>query len=173
MKNFSKLRLECLKEIADVGIKIGTIRSWKINSRSRTRWGQCKQEIDGTYSIQIAETLLTDDRISEKACKETIIHELLHTCKGCMKHQGQWKVYAEKMNQTYGYNIKRTTSGIEKGVENYSPQRMAVKYIFTCGGCGAVIYRKRDSKFTQYYRNYKCTRCGAVDWRKKTVKGDA
>ncbi|WP_050008408.1 SprT-like domain-containing protein [Butyrivibrio sp. WCE2006] len=170
MKDFERLKEECLSEISALGIQIGTIKEWKINTRAKSRWGQCKMEIDGTYSIQIAQMLLIDERISEKACKETIIHELLHTCNGCMKHQGRWKKYAQMMNQQYGYNIKRVTSGTEKGVENYKPDSRSVKYVFTCGGCGAKIYRKRDSKFTRNYRYYGCTKCGAVDWKKKTVR---
>ena len=170
MKDFERLKEECLREVADLGIPVGIIGSWTINTRAKSRWGQCKKEIDGTYSIQIAESLLKDERISEKACKETIIHEILHTCKGCMKHQGKWKAYATMMNGRYGYKIKRVTSGNEKGVENYTPKSTDIKYVFTCGGCGATIYRKRDSRFTRQYRYYSCTKCGAVDWRKKTVK---
>ncbi len=172
MKDFGRLKQECIDEINALGIELGKIKGWTINTRARSRWGLCKKEVDGTYSIQIAEALLTDDRISEKACKETIIHELLHTCKGCMKHQGKWKTYAQLMNMRYGYDIKRVTSGNEKGVENYKPRSIAVKYVFTCGGCGAKIYRKRDSRFTKYYRHYGCTRCGAIDWRKQTVRRD-
>lgn len=172
MKDFERLKCECIDEIEDLDIEIGKIKEWTINTRAKHRWGQCKKNKDGSYSIQIAEQLLVDKRISEKACKETIIHELLHTCKDSMKHTGKWKAYAQEMNEEYGYNIKRTTSGKEKGVENYKPKKMAVKYVFTCGGCGATIYRKRMSKFTRYYRNYRCTRCGAIDWRRRTVASD-
>ena len=169
MKSFETLRGDCLTEVKNVGITPGTIKSWSINTRARKRWGYCKKELDGTYTIQIAQQLLTDDRISEKACKETIIHEILHTCRGCMNHGEKWKAYAQLMNRTYGYNIKRITTGIEKGVEDYQPKRMTIKYVFTCGGCGAKIYRKRKSKFTRYYRNYICTRCGARAWKKENI----
>lgn len=74
------------------------------------------------------------------------------------------------MNDKYGYNIKRTTSGKEKGVENYVTQkRMTIKYVFTCSGCGAKIYRRRKSKFTRYYKNYNCTKCGVRGWRRREV----
>lgn len=166
MKNFEKLQQECLNEIKNAGIAVGPINSWKINTRAKARWGQCQKGADGSFSIQIAERLLSDDRIPEKACKETIIHELIHTCPGCLNHQAKWKSYAGIMNEKYGYNIKRTTSGTEKGVENYSPKRMEVKYVFVCSGCGATIYRKRKSKFTHYYRNYICTLCGTRGWKR-------
>ena len=167
MKNFEELIKESMNEVSHVGIKPGNITSWTINKRAKTRWGLCKQAPDKTFEIQIAECLLTDDRISVQACKETIIHEILHTCKGCMKHTGQWKYYAEVINQVYGYNIKRITTGTEKGVEDYKATNyMNYKYVFTCGKCGATIYRKRDSRFTKNYRYYGCARCGAIAWKK-------
>jgi hypothetical protein len=130
-------------------------------------WNKLVKGLKFKHKIEISKTIpdeldnesqqrmiLEDDRISETACKETIIHELLHTCKGCMRHTGKWKYYAEVVNQVYGYNIKRVTEGSEKGIENYESKEMNVKYVFTCGNCGATIYRKRDSKFTRYYRYY-------------------
>ncbi len=169
MKDYEKLQKDCINELRHLGIKLGSISAWKINNRAKSRWGLCQMNSDGTYSIEIAYRLLSDDNISEKACKETIIHELLHTCKGCMRHTGKWKYYAEVVNQVYGYNIKRITQGYEKGVENYSVNEMSIKYIFTCGKCGATIYRKRESKFTQNYKYYGCARCGAIAWSKKSV----
>ena len=86
-----------------------------------------------------------------------------------MKHTVKWKYNAEVINQVYGYNIKRITQGEEKGIENYESQEMNIKYIFTCGKCGATIYRKRDSKFTRNYTYYECGRCGALAWSKTIV----
>lgn len=169
MKDFNILVEDCMAEVTKLGIKPGTISSFEINTRAKTRWGLCKQNRNGTYTIEIAQRLLTDERISTTACKETIIHEILHTCKGCMRHTGNWKYYADIMNQVYGYNIKRVTQGVEKGVENYTPSEQAIKYVFTCENCGATIYRKRASKFTNNYKYYGCARCGAVAWSKRTI----
>ncbi|MBQ1597176.1 MAG: SprT-like domain-containing protein [Lachnospiraceae bacterium] len=170
MKDFQKLIEESLEEVRRLGIRPGNIVAWSVNKRAKTRWGLCRQNPDNTFEIQIAQRLLTDERISRQSCKETIIHEILHTCKDCMKHTGKWKHYAQVVNQVYGYNIKRVTTGSEKGVEDYdSSSSLPVKYIFTCGCCGATIYRKRESRFTKYYRQYRCTRCGAVAWEKKVV----
>lgn len=169
MKDFEALKEKSLSDVKSAGIQIGKIVSWEINKRAKTRWGQCKKNIDGTYAIQISSALLTDDRISEKAVLETMIHEILHTCKDSMNHTGRWKKNADIMNRIYGYNIKRITRGSEKGVEDYKSTPLAIKYVFTCRGCGAKIYRKRDSKFTRNYRRYGCTRCGAVAWSRQTV----
>ncbi|SFB99517.1 SprT-like domain-containing protein [Butyrivibrio sp. YAB3001] len=170
MKDFKRLQQECMKEVKDAGIVPGTIGNWMINTRAKKRWGYCRKEIDGTYEIQIAQQLLFDDRISDKACKETIIHEILHTCPGCMNHKEKWKSFAQLMNDKYGYNIKRTTSCIEKGVEETPSQKhISIKYVFTCSGCGAKIYRRRKSKFTKYYKNYICTRCSTQGWKREIV----
>lgn len=159
MKDFQKLIEECLVEVQTAGIKPGPITEWKINTRAKRRWGLCTKKPSGEYVIQIAERLLTDERISELACKNTIIHEILHTCVGCMGHTGKWKKYADIMNLR-GYNIKRVTTGEEKGVENYKANRRPVKYIFVCRNCGVLLHYKRACKFTKYYRNYTCGRCG-------------
>ena len=99
--------------------------------------------------------------------KNTIIHELLHTCKGCMKHTGEWKQLAEKVNRYYGYNIKRCDSADEKGIseeqkEKIQKERTAtrkVKYIFKCTCCGQKVERCRESKFTKYPELYRCAVC--------------
>ncbi len=72
MKDFERLKKECMKEVTEIGIEIGKIKEWTINTRARSRWGQCTKNKDGSYSIQVSDRLLSDDRISEKACKETI-----------------------------------------------------------------------------------------------------
>lgn len=160
MKDFVRLRQECLKEVIAAGITPGNIIKWEINRRAKKRWGQCSRDAKGFYTIQIAAQLLEDDRVSEKACKETIIHEILHSCPECNGHTGKWKEYADKMNKIYGYNIKRTTSGEEKGVEPYKSKRRTVKYVFMCRYCKQIITKTRACKFTHYYRNYGCGICG-------------
>lgn len=160
MKNFLRLQDECLKELEDTRIPVGRVEKWEINRRATTRWGQCVKKSTGGYIIQISARLLEDDRISEKDCKTTMLHELLHTCRGGMKHTGKWKEYADILNAKYGYDIKRVTSGEEKGVENHKVKHRAVKYIFKCRFCGQTISRTRACKFTRYYKNYICGLCG-------------
>lgn len=161
VKDFSKLQEICLEEVRAVGIEPGKIVEWKLNNRAESRWGMCTwDKKKNEYKIQISLRLLIDDRISEKACKETIIHEILHTCDGTKGHTGLWKQYAQLMNATYGYNIKRVTTGEEKGVENYKRKILPYRYKFHCKRCGSVIRMKRVCKFTKYYKNYTCTLCG-------------
>lgn len=84
-----------------------------------------------------------------------------------MKHTGEWKQLAEKVNRYYGYNIKRCDSADEKGIseeqkEKIQTERAAarkVKYIFKCTCCGQKVERCRESKFTKYPELYRCAVC--------------
>lgn len=161
MKNFDELIVECLHEVEKAGITPGNIIEWQINRRAKTRWGLCEKRRNGDCIIQISAQLLEDDRISEEDCKATIIHEILHSCKECKGHTGKWKEYAQRMNALYGYNIKRVTTGEEKGVENYHQlTNLPIRYVFRCKYCGAIVAKKRQCKFTKQYWNYICLNCG-------------
>ena len=160
MKDVHKLINTCLSEVTSIGIKPSKNITWSINSRAKSRWGLCKKTGPFAFEIQIAECLLTDDRISETNCKETIIHEILHTCPKCMNHTGKWKEYAALLNEAYGYNIKRVKSTAEMGVEKREVKRQPVKYAFECKKCGQRIERKKECKFTKYYKSYGCGICG-------------
>lgn len=159
MKDYYQLRQECMEEVMAAGIEPGLIRMWTINSRAKSRWGLCIKHPDNTYEIQIAAQLLESDDVSIKACKETIIHEVLHTCKDCMKHTGTWKNYANIMNNKYGYDIKRCTSLEGKGLAHENEPATPAKYNYVCKKCGQKVSRRRASKFTKNYRKYGCGIC--------------
>ena len=153
MKNFQKLYLECMQELRDIGIEYGCVCEWKINTRAVNRWGQCVSLGHGYYSINISARLLADN-VSDKAVKTTILHELVHTCEGCMNHGKEWKRIADEVNKAYGYNIKRTTSSEEKGVERVKPN-----YIVACPCCGTQWRYVRMAKMVQHPNLYRCGKC--------------
>ena len=129
----------------DCGIQHGNITSIKVNTRAKTRWGFCKKEGRG-YVIEIASILLAEG-VKKSALMDTLLHEMLHTCSGCMNHGTLWKRYANIINTKYGYHIKRVTSSAEKGME---PQTISqAKYKIECLGCGTVNYYLRRSRAVQ------------------------
>lgn len=138
MRDVNVIAIECMRELENIGIKCGNVIKIDINTRAKKRWGQCRK-IGNNYIIEVNQILLREDTDID-GLKNTIIHELLHTCKGCMKHTGEWKQLAEKVNRYYGYNIKRCDSADEKGIseeqkEKIQTERAAarkVKYIFKC-----------------------------------------
>ena len=161
MRNLEEYFEECKRELDAIGVKYGTVTEITVNTRAKSRWGQCRRYPNGTYTINIRDILLTDEA-SEKGLKETILHELLHTCKGCMKHTGEWKRLAELVNDCYGYHIKRTDCAEDKGIdgtEYIKNKRMGAKYKFVCTGCGQEIYKYRASDFVKNTWRYQCGIC--------------
>ena len=143
----------CKKEVKDAGIEIGNVYATiKVNSRFSKKWGVCKRR-NNIYYIEIADRLLVAD---ENSIKTTIIHELLHTVKGCFNHGLEWKKVANIMNRKYGYNIKRTTSDEEKGLEI---DWDAFKYIVKCKNCENTFGYTRKTKCIQYLSHYRCGKC--------------
>ena len=105
---------------------------------------------------QISDRLLQDN-ITEEATFNTMLHELLHTCPNCMNHKAEWKHWADVINAHYPkYNIKRTTSCEEKGME--SIDQMA-KYIVTCNECGRNWHYMRNCSVIKRISKCKCPYC--------------
>lgn len=155
MRDLKTYAIECMKELNDIGIQYGNIVEFTVNTRAKKIWGQCKA-IPGGYSISINNVLL-DERNDEKGLKETIHHELLHSCKDCMNHGDNWKRLAQKVNIAYGYNIKRTNSAADKGVlEETEPP---IKHRVVCLDCGHVYKRTRASKLITHTDHYRCGYC--------------
>ncbi len=160
MRNLKEYTIRCMKELEAVGIEYGNIIEVKVNTRAKKRWGQCRA-VPGGYSININAVLL-DERNDEQGLKETIIHELLHSCKGCMNHSEKWKRLATKVNRAYNYNIKRCSTAEDKGVqEETTPISLhTVNYVIKCNKCGCTYTRTRMSKVVQHPERYRCRCCG-------------
>ena len=159
MKDLEKLVEECKKDLDEIGIPYRTVRNWLINTRAKCRWGQCRRGSTDIFDISISHRLLQDD-VLDVAAKGTIIHELLHTVDGCSGHKGKWKLFAEKVNRAYPqYNIKRTTTSAEKGLEEL--KRIYQKnYKIVCSGCGCYWYRQKASRLVQHPEKFRCGKCG-------------
>lgn len=112
MKDLNKLYCECIKELDSIGVKYGNIVSVVVNTRAKKRWGQCKIVrnascwADRRYEISVSSRLL-EDNIPDKGTKETIIHEILHSCYGSNNHGPEWKNNVNLVNHKLGYNIKK------------------------------------------------------------------
>ena len=146
----------CMAELDAIGVPYRSSR-FEVNSRAVKRWGQCRSNGDGTFTIQISSVLLEPVN-SSKGLKNTIIHELLHTIVGCLNHGDEWKKWADVVNSAYGYNIKRTSSAEEKGVRVDSRENRR-HYEVTCKECGAMWIYYRDNKITKNYKSCRCY-CG-------------
>lgn len=149
---------EAIEKIIAANIPLEPERIAKIslNTRAKKRWGQCKKLPSGRFEININADLVSQ---SEDGTLNTVIHELLHTVNGCLNHGRQWQVYANRINNMYGINVKRTSTSDEKGVERVI-EKPEYKYMLKCDGCGQTIRRQKKSKIVEYPELFKCGRCG-------------
>lgn len=132
-------------------------RQIRINPRPKKRFGCCNT-MGGKYNIEISEFVLKAD---EEKVKEVLAHEILHTCKGCRNHGPRWKEYAERMNERYGYHIKRVSSfqemGLAEAQEDHCEDR--IRYIIKCEKCGKEYPRQRFTCVMKKINAYRC-QCG-------------
>lgn len=154
MANVNNLLKEAIEQVESAGITVGKINpNLGINTRAKTFFGTCKKVVKTyDYEIEINHQLL---KVNKKKLMNTLIHEVLHTCKGCMNHGKTWVNYANKMNDKFGYDISRATSYEKVGIE-----RPKAKYTVECIGCGNQTYRQQRSKLITQVDKYRC-RCGS------------
>ncbi len=124
----------------------------RINRRAVSRFGCCRRSGE-VFVIEVAARVAEGNA---EGCREVLAHELLHTCFGCQNHGKRWKSYAQRMNEAYGYNIRRTATDRDVGA---AVQTRPYQYILRCEKCGAELGRFRASPLTRHPERYRC-RCG-------------
>ncbi len=186
----------------------------KINSRPKKRLGCCYKE-GRFFVIEISKFLL--DAVNDAATcnadfndsgcdtvaitvacntamnrvRQTIAHEVLHTCPECFDHGPLWRTYAAMMNNTYGYSIEKTTkwsvdepcvnrkqsddsrldgagkAGTDIDSSNVHGHGDCPKYLYMihCKSCGKEYPRQRFTKAMRKINAYRCSCCGGqLEW---------
>lgn len=166
---------EAMQICDSLDIPYGNVDSFTVNYRAKSRWGQCRRKAYGrlySYSINISADLLKSEE-SHNGLVSTVVHELLHTCPNCMKHTGEWKMYADKVNAAYGYkgiSITRCKSAEDLGVKEL-PVFNTYKYAVVCDDCGGAAKYKRMTKVVQHPERYFCGRCHTSHLRAVAYNG--
>ena len=153
----NQVAAECMATLDEIGIEYGDVRDFTINRRACSRWGQCQRKPDG-FHINI-NAILCDGK-HDDGLRETLYHELLHTCRGCFNHGKEWKGLANVVKAHTGYMIMRANTNNDKGVTKEEILKSyPAKYVFQCEKCGAIITRRRASRFTKHPEFYRCANC--------------
>lgn len=97
---------ECLADIQALNISVGTITKieW---ADLKNAWGECNGRWTGNgweYWIAISTEFL-NEKISEIHLRETVYHEILHTCYRCSSHSKTWVKTALLIDKTYGCGV--------------------------------------------------------------------
>ncbi len=145
---------ECEKKLRGIGIPVGEIDRWEVDRKRRSRWGNARKfGFERGFVISINQRLLEGH--TQAGLEETVMHELLHTCPGCMNHKAKWKHYAALVNAAFHLNITTFSPPEKKGL----PEDPA-KYVVRCTECGMDFPRKRMCKIVRHPEAYVCSRCG-------------
>lgn len=121
----------------------------KINQRAKKMCGCCRK-INGNFVIEISDFLFS---YSHQEIKNTIAHELIHTCYGCFNHGKRFKYYCGKINKTE-YNVTTTYKGNEINLA-----LTEAKYVVECENCNIKIYRMKKTKLITNTDLYRCSKC--------------
>ena len=162
---------DAMNMLDNLGIEYGPVRNVTVNTRAKSRWGQCRYNGE-TFDIQISSMLLQKD-VSYKAVMDTVLHELLHCHEDRLCHTGEWKRCAELVNDCYDYNIKRVTSAAEKNIA-LTYNTSTVKYKVVCNKCGTVTNYKRMGRVVKLLKKCpngtcRCSLCGSKSFTVKEV----
>lgn len=108
---------------------------------------------------------------SERAIRNTLIHELLHTCPGCLNHGQKWKAYARIVQNRFGYNIVRAGGDKDEASALEAARRekragYQTQYLLVCTKCGQEFIRYRKSNLVLHPEKYRC-KCGGTIERVK------
>lgn len=103
--DLERIARKCATELRKAGIPVQNL--FKIHvTRDRVLFGRVEQcWFDQTYFELYLPTTFRSPKYELTEVRTVICHLLLHTVKGCMNHDADWKEYAEKVDRECGLHI--------------------------------------------------------------------
>lgn len=141
-----------LIEIGITDVKFNNY-TFELSNRLTSTLGQCRKTGTNDYTITLNSKFAEAEDLN--IVRQTIMHELIHSCNDCMSHTGRWKQIADLVNSVYGYNISRMTV-----TKNYKQQK--AKYKIVCTNCGCTSYIFRKNKIIKNLNMYRCIYCTEI-----------
>ena len=129
----------------------------KLGYKEMRPWGVCRYTPRfNKFEIYISRKLILSNNIV--AIKNTIMHEIIHTCEGALNHGVNFKHYG-KMCATLGYTITRLLSEEEVFGHKIEKKPDSFKYIIKCPCCGKEYGYNRFTRAVEMSNNYICGKC--------------
>ena len=160
LKDLQEIYKICVQECKNVDIPIRDDKVIKIEftkEYAQESRGFCIMDNDcNTFSIFINSIYQEKDCPIEEL-KETIIHELIHTCPRCQSHGKIWMKYAKILNDKYGYELMTT-----KDYEAVFNKELPILHKYVCKTCGS-FFNLRVENETYFSKDmyFCCSFCGA------------
>lgn len=160
MKDLMQLYHECVADAHIVGLDISVnILRVSVNGRLSRALGRCRATrgfCGGyNYEIEVQPNMLADG-VDDRATKNTIMHELIHTCPGCMNHGYEFQRRAALVNRKLGYNVHTTTEVSSLEAAGVQLKRKTGHYAIMCKKCGMEVERReRWGKTLEHIEHYR------------------
>lgn len=163
MKSLTELRKKAMPILDECKIPYEDV-PLQTNPRLRKAWGRCviEHRVYGERKYIQLSSMVLNDKTPEDITMNTLLHEYIHTCKGCANHGDMFQKYCKKIMQKYPkyklgtYVDKQESEALENlGITN------SKKYHLKCEKCGAEWYRATRTKLVQHPERYKCG-CGGT-----------
>jgi hypothetical protein len=125
-------------------------------------WANIKKHKDyfNHFTIRLSKSInkIPQYDLGIRCLEESIIHEYIHTLKGCWNHGDKFKYWCNIINRMYGYNLKATTLASEYGLSTSKITEQS-KYTMKCEKCGHTYSYMKKPHYP--VSNYFCTKCGS------------
>lgn len=121
-------------------------------------WANIRKTSFNSYRIRVSRIFekITDERAAEDRLVGCMIHEIIHSQKGCMNHGYNFQRWAEKVNYKYPkYHIQRADSLDEYGVKKTDLK--AYRWGIACANCGKEWKYIRKPKIYDSAMRGKCS----------------
>lgn len=167
IKNFEKQFAECYTELSSLGYtRELTSKKYQLHFIDTLKTlGRCKNCGSNRYTIYLNKAFADIEK--EQNIKNTIMHELIHSLDGCMRHTGRWREIADIVNARLGYNINRTSSHEDYDKYYTAKKSNSAKYEIKCTKCGCSTKYQRNTKTVQriiaHEGRYSCGVCHMIN----------
>ena len=95
--------IEARENLKAHGFNMGTIIDFGISTRYRRCWAKCYKKGPNSFVIKVNSEIL---RGHPSSIRDTIYHEVIHTCKGCFNHGPNFKYAANVCNVNFGTHVQ-------------------------------------------------------------------
>ena len=167
IEQYIKSSVDIIKEVMPSFV-CPNFHSIKI-TRARSYWAQISNTPywEDFYDLKVSQVFnqIPDQTKAETRLQSTIVHELLHTIKGCFNHGSKFQNMCYRINRLHP-ELKLQTGTPAEDVDVTLPIKEP-KMTFTCNKCGKVYNWFRKPKYSS--DNYCCS-CGSSDFEVNVVK---
>ena len=95
--------IEARTNLESLGYNVGDLIDFDISNRYRRAWAKCYKKGYRQFTIILSGQLF---KAISSSVRDTIYHEVIHTCEGCFNHGPNFKYAANECNMKFGTNIR-------------------------------------------------------------------